>query len=103
MTTEKKTTEMVTVNFNGQEMDIPKDGRLHKQIQNLVEKNQEEKFSDKREMFTEAVTPKVLEQMNGFEEVLEGMTLIFDFAKDAPILVRTGLVKIGKREGKAAA
>ena len=98
MTTREK--EKIVVNFNGQEMEIERDGRLHKQIQNLVEKTKEDAFKDQREMFLEAVLPGLLEQMNGFEEVLDGQSLIFDFSKEVPILHRTELIKLGQRLGK---
>lgn len=92
--------EMVDVNFNGQVITIEKDGRLHKQIQNLVEDTKAEAFADRRSMYLEAVSQVLDEQANGFEEVLDGQALIYDFSEDGPKLHRAELIKLGKRVGK---
>ena len=91
---------MVEVEFNGQRISIEKDGRLHKQIQNLVEDTKAEAFSDRRSMYLEAVTQVLDEQANGFEEVLDGQALIYDFSQAGPKLHRAELIKLGKRVGK---
>lgn len=101
MTTEtKETPVMVEVEFNNQKVEIEKDGRLHKQIQNLIEEQRAEEFSDQRAMFLEAALKVILEQMNGFEDVLDGQALVYNFAEDGPTLHRAELIKIGKRVGK---
>ncbi len=92
--------EMVMVEFNGQQVPVEKNSRLHKQIANLLEKTQEEAFADQRQLFLDATQPVVEEQMTGFADVLNGMALVYDFDQEAPVLVRASLVKIGKREGK---
>jgi len=100
MVTETKEKVMVEVEFNGQKISIEKDGRLHKQIQNLVEDTKAEAFADQRELFLEAVSNVVQEQMNGFEDVLDGQALVYDFSEDGPTLHSAKLIKIGKRVGK---
>lgn len=93
--------ETVAVVYGGEEITIERDSRLHKQIQRLVEETQAEAFADKRAMFLEAVQPGIMEQSNGFEGVLDGMTLVWNFATEAPILHRSELIKLGQRKGKA--
>lgn len=102
MTTDKTTTEeapkTIKIMVEGREVEVAADSRIYTMIKNAEEEQRQALYKGQRETFLEAASKVIYPQMDGFENAIEGMTLIYDCDKDEIKLARSPLVKVTIRE-----
>lgn len=97
---EKEKTEekkMVTIVIGGREIEVEADNKLVAQLDNLVETQREEEFSEARGKVGQACKKVIDTQTKGFEDQLEGMGLVFDFDSGAVKIIPYNRIKLMER------
>jgi hypothetical protein len=83
-------------------LDTEKNKKLIAQLENVEKETREAAFKGKRDTFMKAAKGVIDSQTEGFDDEIDGMSLVYDMAEDTITLVDSRLITIKQRLSKVA-